>query len=106
MRVVERGLRLPSGELDLIAFDGETLVFVEVKTRRSTSRGTPALAVDRKKQARMTRAAVHYLKSRKLMGRRARFDVVAIVWPDGGSEPKIEHLRNAFEARDFDGLCS
>lgn len=106
MRVVERGLRLPSGELDLIAFDGETLVFVEVKTRRSTSRGTPALAVDRKKQARMTRAAMHYLKSRKLTGCRARFDVVAIVWPEGGSEPSIEHFRNAFEAHGDDGFHS
>lgn len=106
LRILDRGVRFPCGELDLIALDGDTLVFVEVKTRRSDHRGTPSEAVDRKKQRRMTRAALQYLKSRRLLDRRCRFDVVAVRWPAGDAEPQISHIRSAFEARDFGGMFS
>lgn len=106
LRILDRGVRFPCGELDLIALDGDTLVFVEVKTRRSGHRGTPSEAVDRKKQGRMTRAALQYLKSRRLLERRCRFDVVAVLWPSGDSDPQISHIRSAFEARDFGGMFS
>ncbi|MGC3968622.1 MAG: YraN family protein [Pirellulales bacterium] len=106
MRIIERGLRYPCGELDLIAVDGDVIVFVEVKTRASGRRGSPSRAVDRKKQARMTRAALQYLKSRRLLQSRTRFDVVSIVWPADGREPEVSYLRAAFEARDFGGMYS
>src|SRR5260221_14742051 len=61
-KIVARDLRLRGGELDLVAVDGRTLVFVEVKTRRSHQFGRPAEAVDVKKQRRITRAALSYLK--------------------------------------------
>jgi putative endonuclease len=106
MRILERSLRYPCGELDLVALDGETLVFVEVKTRAGTRRGRPADAVDRKKQTRTTLAALTYLKSKKLLERRTRFDVVAVAWPAGAAEPEITHYRSAFEASTAHGMYS
>lgn len=106
LRIIERSLRYPCGELDLIALDGETVVFIEVKTRTSARRGRPADAVDRKKQARTTLAALTYLKSRKLLDRRTRFDVVAVVWPADAAEPQVTHYRAAFEATASHGMFS
>jgi putative endonuclease len=106
MRIVDRGVRYPCGELDLIAVDGDVVVFVEVKTRKSGRRGAPSQAVDRKKQGRMTRAALQYLKTRRLLQSRTRFDVVSIVWPDDAGEPVVSHLRAAFDARDSGGMYS
>ena len=88
------------GEVDLIAYDGPFLVFVEVKTRRSQDAGHPADAVDENKQRRITRAALAYLKRHGLLEHAARFDVVAITWQDEQSKPQIEHYQNAFEPPD------
>lgn len=98
MRILHRQYRTPMGEIDLIAQDGETLVFVEVKTRRGLSAGLPAEAVDRRKQAQLTRLALVFLKKHRLLDHPARFDVVAIVWPESGRRPQITHYPNAFEA--------
>jgi putative endonuclease len=95
LRVLARGYRTRHGEIDLIARDGDTLVFVEVKARR---RGVPAEAVTDEKQRRITLAALHFLRKHGLLEVRCRFDVVAIVWPDGRGEPEIQHIPNAFEA--------
>jgi putative endonuclease len=95
LRVLARGYRVHSGEIDLIARDGDILVFVEVKARR---RGIPAEAVTPEKQRRITRAALHFLRKHRILDQRCRFDVVAIVWPDDRREPQIDHIRNAFEA--------
>jgi putative endonuclease len=106
-KIVARGLRSRGGgELDLVAVDGRTIVFVEVKTRRSTQFGHPTEAIDRRKQTRMTRAAVSYLKRHGLLDYRSRFDVIAIVWPTNVKRPKIEHYQSAFEATGFDGMFS
>ena len=94
------------GELDLIALDGECVVFVEVKTRRSTSAGDPVEAVDRNKQRRLTQQALAWLKRNRLLERRARFDVVAILWPESSKTPEIRHYRNAFEATGFGQMYS
>lgn len=94
MRVITRGYQSPQGEIDLIARDGSTVVFVEVKTRRS---GQPAEAVTEEKQRRLTLTALHFLRHFHLLEHRGRFDVVAIVWPPGAKTPTIEHIRNAFE---------
>ena len=95
MRVVMRGYRTPWGEIDLIARDGDFLVFIEVKTRR---RGVPAEAVTPEKQRRLTLAALRFLRRRNLLEQRCRFDVVAVIWPDDDRPPQIEHFRDAFEA--------
>jgi putative endonuclease len=97
LRVITRNYRTPWGEIDLIARDGDTLVFAEVKTRR---RGQPAEAVTPEKQRRLTLAALQFLRRFGLLEQRARFDVVAVVWPDDGRPPSIEHLTNAFEPPD------
>ena len=91
----EHGLH---GELDLVAVDGRTIVFVEVKTRRSHEAGHPAEAVDEAKQQQLTRVALAYLKRHELLEYPTRFDVLAITWPAKARRPKIEHLKNAFEA--------
>jgi putative endonuclease len=95
-RILVRGLDSPLGELDIIAVDGRTIVFVEVKTRRNTDAGHPSEAIDPRKQQRMTQAALAYLKSKRLLQHAARFDVVAITWPDDARRPVIEHYKNAF----------
>jgi putative endonuclease len=95
MRVLMRGYRTKQGEIDLIAREGNTLVFVEVKARRQ---GAPAEAVTPEKQRRLTMAALQFMSKNGLLEERSRFDIVAIVWPDDRSPPRIEHFRNAFEA--------
>ena len=97
-KIVAHGNRLRPGELDLVAVDGRTVVFVEVKTRRSDRYGNPAEAVNLQKQRRLTRLAVTYLKRHRLLEYPARFDVVAIIWPEDRRRPTIEHFKNAFEA--------
>ncbi len=97
-KILARGRRLASGELDLVALDGRTIVFVEVKTRTSRDVGHPADAVDAIKQRKLTRLAVTFMKRHGLLEYPARFDVVAITWPDGRHRPTIEHFKNAFEA--------
>ena len=96
-RIVERGARGPLGEIDLVAIDGRTVVFVEVKTRKSHDRGHPADAVHTEKQRRLTRLALAYLRNNDLLEVRARFDIIAITWSDESKEPTIEHYINAFE---------
>lgn len=96
-KIIARGHRSKWSEIDLIAVDGQTVVFVEVKTRQSQDAGHPAEAVEAVKQRRLTRAAVAFLRHHRLLDRPARFDVVAVIWPDG-QRPTIEHFPNAFEA--------
>lgn len=96
--IVGRQVDLRVGELDIVAVDGRTVVFVEVKTRTSTAAGSPAEAVDDERQLRMTRAALAYLKSHGLLEYPARFDVLALIWPDGARSPSVEHIQNAFPA--------
>jgi putative endonuclease len=95
LRIVTRGYHTPWGEIDLVARDGDVLVFIEVKTRR---RGDPAEAVTPEKQRRLTLAALHFLRRHRLLEQRSRFDVVAIVWADRRRTPQIEHFKDAFEA--------
>ena len=106
MRILARGSRDRLGELDLVALDGQTVVFVEVKTRRSGDAGHPADAVDTRKQRKLTLLAVSYLKRHGLLQQASRFDVVAITWGDDREAPRLEHLRNAFEAVGRDSFFS
>lgn len=103
--IVARGHKDHIGELDLVAVAGRTLIFIEVKTRTSHDAGHPADAVDEAKQQRLTRLAVSFMKRHDLLECQARFDVIAVTWPDRG-QPTIEHFQNAFEAAGMDGMFS
>jgi putative endonuclease len=82
--------------VDIIARDGKTLVFVEVKTRRNDSYGPPQLSVTRFKQRQISKAALLYLSSKKIQNVSARFDVIAICLQEP-EKPSIEHIKNAFD---------
>jgi putative endonuclease len=97
-RVVARNYRCRLGELDCVAVQGRTLVFLEVKARRSDDFGGPLEAVDRRKRRRMTRLARYYTLQHNLGDVAQRFDVVA-VWFEGG-KPRVEVYPNAFEAEE------
>ncbi len=96
-RILARQHLSSLGEIDLIALDGDCIVFVEVKTRSTLVAGHPVEAVTPAKQKQLTRLALAYLKERRLLECRARFDVVAVIWPEAARRPQIEHFRNAFE---------
>jgi putative endonuclease len=98
MRILARQLRTHWGEVDLIAVDGRTIVFVEVKTRRAGTLADALEAITVQKQRRLMQLALAYLRRHDLMDCAARFDVVAIVWPGGRGRPEIHHIRNAFSA--------
>ncbi len=93
------GQRVRAGrhdEIDIIAHDGNVLVFVEVKTRKNETYGRPFAAVNQAKRKRLSRAAVNYLKKKKVKPDYIRFDVIEVIGgPDGGA-PEIRHIENAF----------
>ena len=95
-RIVERNLRTVFGELDLVARQGDVLVFVEVKARRTGAHGGAPYAVTGPKQARLARLAAHYLAQRRLGHPPCRFDVVLCT--GGTARPEaIQHIENAFD---------
>ena len=94
--IIERNYRCKSGEVDIVARDGKTIVFVEVKARRNLSYGPPQLAVTPFKQRQISKAALTWLAQHRQHDVGARFDVIAILMPEG-AVPVIEHIRNAFE---------
>ena len=93
-RIVARNFRAAGAEIDLVAMDGETLVFVEVKTRRSRIAGAPEEAVDERKQTRMRRAAEVFARRYRADEVEMRFDIAAV--DASGRRLEIELLRNAF----------
>lgn len=93
-RIVEENFACPLGEIDLIAQEGDVLVFVEVKTRRSARFGGPAEAVHGRKQRQILRVAEAYMRERRLRVP-CRVDVVAVELPPHGAEPRVELIRNA-----------
>lgn len=91
---VARNVRTDYGEIDLILQDGETLVFVEVKTRRTDNFGSPAEAITARKFQKMTECAEAYLQLHGLHESNWRLDVVAVYAPATSPEPRIEHIQN------------
>lgn len=83
-------------EIDIVATDQSTLVFIEVKTRKNENFGRPFSAVGRDKRKHLSRAAVGYLKSNNLKPDYVRFDVVEVVGEPGDPSPEIRHIKNAF----------
>jgi len=94
-RIIEKNYVCKLGEMDIIAKEKDTLVFVEVKTRTTTEFGPPQLAVNSSKQRQLSKVALNYLKEKQLEEVRARFDVVAILLGQKGEQ--IELIRDAFE---------
>ena len=93
-RIVARNFRAAGAEIDLVAIDGETLVFVEVKTRSSRAAGAPEEAVDERKQKQMRRAAEAFARRYRADEIEMRFDIIAV--DASGKRLEIELLRNAF----------
>lgn len=89
-RLLERSFRTRRGEIDLVMEDGSCLVLVEVRSRAATLFGGPEQSVGPVKRARLARAALAYMQSRRVRDRPARFDVVAV------SDGEIRHLKDAF----------
>lgn len=83
-------------ELDVIAEHNGVLIFVEVKTRKNENYGRPFSAVDKAKRKHLSRAAVAYLKRKKIKPEFIRFDVVEVIGEPGGDAPEIRHIENAF----------
>lgn len=95
-RIVARNLRSSVGELDLVAEDGQVLVFVEVKARRTGAFGGAIYAVHQRKQEKLIQLAALYLARHHIKDRLCRFDVV-LLQAVGDGPAQIEHIQNAFE---------
>ena len=94
-KIIARNFRTRIGEIDVIAREGATIAFVEVKARRSSHFGHPKQAVTYAKQRKISMVALEYLKSTDQMRSKARFDVVSVT--SLSNEPKIEIIKNAFD---------
>ena len=100
LKPLYRNFRAPGGgEVDIVCRDGECLVFLEVKARRSVDYGRPVRAVDRAKQGLIIRGALAWLRELDHPEVRFRFDVVEVVLEEG-RRPQIEHLENVFQLPD------
>ncbi len=98
LRLVERNYACACGEIDLIMLDRNTLVFVEVRYRRSHRYGSGAESVDWRKQGKLSATAAHYLQGHPRAARRpCRFDVIALTGQDNG-HVHIDWISNAFQA--------
>ncbi|GAB3683563.1 YraN family protein [Saccharopolyspora tripterygii] len=95
LTVLDRNWRCPRGELDIVATDGEVVVFCEVKARSGVDYGGPLHAVGPDKIARIRGVARAWLTERALVGCRVRFDVVSVLWPPG-EQARVEHLPGVF----------
>jgi len=93
--IVARNFRCPLGEIDIVARDRDTLVFVEVRSRRTDSYGSPMESVGLAKQKKLSIVAAYYLNRHGLDGIKARFDVVAVKLRSSRAE--VELVRDAFD---------
>lgn len=91
LRVLARNWRCPTGEIDIVARDGDCLVICEVKTRRTNKYGTPAEAVGQRKVRRLRELALHWLDAQEIYVPEIRFDVVSVIVPPEG-RPVVEHM--------------
>ena len=94
-KIIETNYRTRLGEVDIIAKENDTIVFVEVKSRRSVRFGSPKQAVTLQKQKKISMVALYYLKATGQSTARARFDVVTVI--SNQDRPQVEIIKNAFE---------
>ncbi len=93
--IVERNYRWLRGEIDLVAQDQETVVFVEVRTHRSRRFGDPLASVNKRKQRQIAMTALHYVSRFQLHDQAIRFDVIGIIGE--GDTAHLTHIKEAFE---------
>jgi putative endonuclease len=96
-KIIQQNYVCEMGEMDIVAREKDTLVFVEVKTRTSMAFGPPQLAVNSTKQMQLSKVALYFLKEKRLEDIKARFDVVAILLRPKGEE--IELIKDAFDLK-------
>ncbi len=94
-RIIKRNYTCPGGEIDIIAADGDTLAFVEVKTRRSDQAADPENSINLHKQRQIAHAARTFIAQTSAQYLPARFDVLSIIIPERG-KPQIEYFIDAF----------
>jgi putative endonuclease len=94
-KILARNYKTKLGEIDIVAREKDAYCFVEVKTRRSDRFGLPQEAVLNTKQKQIAKSALVFLKENKLLGKRARFDVVSVLYSQGS--PRMSLIKNAFE---------
>ena len=94
-RCITRNYRCPLGEIDLIATDGDYLVFLEIKTRKGKSLGYAKEAINARKKRQLSKVALAYMKANDCVDRKSRFDVVAISLR--GGKAQMEVIKNAFD---------
>ena len=95
--LLEKNYRCKFGEIDIIAVDGDSVVFIEVKTRRTEKFGRPGYSVNFAKQRKIIKSALWFITQKRLTDYMSRFDVVEIVIDDNRIIRKIELTKNAFE---------
>jgi len=95
-RLLVKNFTCKLGEIDLIFFDGDEIVFTEVKTRRNKSYGMPYEAVTASKMTKIRRIAEYYLMVKNITGHPIRFDVVSIILEQSADAFEIEHIIAAF----------
>lgn len=98
IRILTENFVCAAGEIDLIGRERDTVVFFEVKARTSDAFGPPQLAVHRRKQRQIVRAAQWYLAEQRTREVPCRFDVLAVTFPEEGGSPRIDWVRDAFPA--------
>ena len=96
-RIVERNFSCKLGEMDIIALDGKTLCFIEVKTLSDNTYGPPEIAVNAHKQHQLSKVALAYLNQNHLHDIEARFDVIGVKLSPG--DKRVELIKDAFELR-------
>ena len=95
-RIEATNVRFPVGEIDIIAWEGETLCFVEVRSTASSQWGGPLASIGGRKRQHLVRAARWYLARCRTMPPETRFDVVAMTW-ENPAKPTVELVRGAFD---------
>ncbi|NDC53905.1 MAG: YraN family protein [Planctomycetia bacterium] len=97
-RIVATRERVLRGDIDIVALDGRTVVFVEVRSRSDTSHGHPAETVGWQKQRRVAQLATAYIRRHRLEDCSVRIDVVTVTFDAADGGPRVEHFQNAFES--------
>ena len=98
-QIEQRNFRCRQGEIDIIARDDATLVFIEVKTKSKTTFGAPQAMVTYTKQCTITRVAMYYVQQHRVMNTALRFDVIAIMFVPN-QMPEVNHIPAAFSPVD------
>lgn len=94
-KILVKNYKTKLGEVDIIAYDKGTLCFIEVKTRGSLRFGSPQEAVSHFKQRQISKVALQFLKRNNLLNKKARFDVVSVIYAE--DKPAFDLIKNAFE---------